>query len=53
MRACKFTIEFKILVVQFKQDSTKQMAEWLDKLELTYTYIEEQYEASTDDDFSQ
>ena len=41
------------LVVQFKQDSTKRMAERLDKLRLTYTYIKEQYEASTDDKFSQ
>ena len=41
------------LVVQFKQDFTKQMAEWLDKLGFIYMYIKEQYEASTDDEFSQ
>ena len=41
------------LVVQFKKDSTKRMAERLDKLGLTYTYIKKQYEASTDDEFSQ
>ena len=41
------------LVLQFKQDTTKRMAERLDELGLTYTYIKEQYEALTCEEFGQ
>ena len=41
------------LVLQFKQDTTKRMAEQLDELGLTYAYIKEQYEALTCEKFGQ
>ena len=41
------------LVLQFKQDISKRMAERLDELGLTYTYIREQYEALTCEGFGQ
>ena len=41
------------LVLQFKQDTTKRMVGRLDELGLTYTYIKEQYEALTCEEFGQ
>ena len=41
------------LVLYFKQDTTKRMAERLDELGLTYAYIKEQYEALTCEKFGQ
>ena len=42
-----------ILVLQFKQDTTKRMAVRLDELGLTYGYIKEQYGALTREEFGQ
>lgn len=41
------------LVLQFKQDTSKRMAERLDELGLIYGYIKEQYEALTCEEFGQ